>query len=64
MEDETPSYNMFDYQDDILERGEAERLRQEGIAYRMAQIMMQEYWSHLHEEKERFWNWFNNEREK
>lgn len=63
MEDE-PIYNMFEYQEDIIDRGEAERLRHEAISYRMSQIMMQEYWKHINEQRETFWNWFNNEREK
>lgn len=57
-----PVYNMFEYQNDILQRGEDERKRQEAVAYRMGQIMMQEYWKHFNEEKYAFWDWFNNER--
>jgi hypothetical protein len=52
-----------DHNPDFVKYHEEERKRHEAISYRMSQIMMQEYWKHINEEKESWWNWFNNERE-
>lgn len=62
MSEQEPIYNMFDYQDDILERGRIEQEHQMEIKCRMTKMAVEMYWQHINEENNKFWNWFNNER--
>ena len=57
-----PIYNPFDTSYDELSPEEQERLRQQAIAHRMGQLLMETYWANIKEEIAMNNKWLDNDR--